>query len=100
MKRLVLALALLACDPPTRTPEQQKIDATWQKIKHRDTAAYRALESSGYTEIIMDGTPIFACGQDYSWFTSYDFTAINVAGNKVEGVVCCGLVMKGCTVKF
>ena len=60
-------------------------------------AATETLQKSGYTDIVTDGWTPFACSEDDTFTTA--FTATNPAGQKVEGVVCCGL-LKSCTVRF
>jgi hypothetical protein len=44
---------------------------------------------------------------DYGWFTcgegdwyATEFTARNSDDEKVEGVVCCGIFTKGCTIRY
>lgn len=61
-------------------------------------SAHRALVSSGYTGIKFTGYSVSACGSDDT--TATGFTAINPAGHLVSGTVCCGLLIKGCTVRF
>lgn len=75
---LLLALAFAACT--------------------NDSDSENALRSSGYTEIHMTGWSPFVCGQEDTFATG--FTAKNSAGSTVSGTVCCGLVTKGCTVRF
>lgn len=58
----------------------------------------RTLESSGYSDIRISGWSPFSCGKDDTFSTG--FTAKNPAGKYVDGVVCCGLMFKGCTVRF
>lgn len=56
-----------------------------------------ALEKSGYTDIETGGYSWFGCGKDDEFSTK--FSAVNPAGVRVSGVVCCGL-LKSCTVRF
>lgn len=56
------------------------------------------LQKSGFKNIKSGGYAWFACGKDDTWATN--FTATNVNGQEVEGVVCCGLIFKGCTVRY
>lgn len=80
MKRLILAALLLAgCGAD-------------------ESNSRRTLESSGYTEISITGWAPLTCGKDDTFSTG--FTAKNPQGRRVSGVVCCGLVFKGCTVRF
>lgn len=79
MKRLALiALLLLGCTDSTNT--------------------IRTLEDSGFSDITVTGYSFFACGQDDTFHTG--FRAKNQAGKFVEGTVCCGMMTKGCTVRF
>lgn len=61
------------------------------------SAARNALESSGYTHVEMTGAGWFGCGESE---TVDGFKALNPAGLLVTGKVCCGLLLKGCTVRF
>lgn len=56
----------------------------------------RILKEDGYTDISITGSDIIRCGRGDKKGTT--FTAKNAAGNKVSGVVCCGVV-KGCTIR-
>lgn len=101
MKRLVLLLALVGCEPyhypgeasnPPAEPEQDS----------SSTAAMRALEDEGYENIRNTGVPLFRCSDDDSMFTSISFEADRVTPHgthHITGVVCCGLVFKGCTIR-
>jgi len=75
---ILAALALSGCDEP----------------------AAEALKAQGYTSVRIGGPVILSCGRDDSISTSRRFTARRSDGVKVSGVVCCGLVFKGCTVRF
>ena len=80
MKKALFALAIAAVCACTTDP----------------TDATRALEDEGYTEVRTGGASFFGCGKgDYM---GREFTAKNVNGRTVSGVVCCGLT-KGCTVR-
>ena len=57
-----------------------------------------ALYSAGYTDVALTGYAYFGCGKDDTFATG--FRAKNPQGNRVEGVVCCGFVGKGCTIRF
>lgn len=65
-----------------------------------DSMAERALRAQGFTRIQMGGVPLFGCGDDDSMITSRKFTAINANKMRVSGIACCGLLMKGCTIRF
>lgn len=56
-----------------------------------------ALEKSGYKDIEITGYSPFSCDEKDSFSTG--FKATNPVGQRVEGVVCCGL-LKNCTVRF
>lgn len=57
----------------------------------------RTLEDAGYEDVKIGGYAPFACGKGDTSQTS--FTAKNIRGKVVSGVVCCGLFMKGCTIR-
>ena len=57
-----------------------------------------ALESAGFTDIEFTGYQFFSCGEDDTLHTG--FRATNPTGQRVEGTVCCGLVIKDCTIRF
>ena len=56
----------------------------------------KVLTEDGYKDIEIQGHAWIGCGKDDTFKTK--FTAINPAGNKVTGVVCCGF-MKECTIR-
>lgn len=58
----------------------------------------RTLRAAGYTQIRTNGYGWFACAEEDTYATK--FIAKNPAGQTASGVVCCGLVMKNCTVRF
>ncbi len=62
-----------------------------------ESGTIHALQSQGFTNVQTTGYEPFACGQDDNFSTG--FVATNPAGNRVSGVVCCGM-FKGCTVRF
>jgi hypothetical protein len=55
------------------------------------------LEAQGFTDIQTGGYEWGVCGEDDDYSTG--FTATNLQGHRVSGVVCCGYY-KGCTVRF
>lgn len=57
-----------------------------------------ALEADGFTNVELGERAWWGCARDDS-FNSH-FTATNPAGKRVEGLVCCGSLGKGCTVRF
>jgi len=81
MKRILLTLPLfaLACgSAPDRSVE--------------------TLKKAGFSEIKTLGWAPFNCSDSDSFSTG--FKAKNPKGEVVEGVVCCGLIAKACTVRF
>lgn len=60
--------------------------------------AMRALESSGYSEVVITGWKPLSC--DEKDFFSTGFNAKNPNGKPVSGVVCSGLLFKNATVRF
>lgn len=59
--------------------------------------ARKVLKAQGYTEIQTTGYEVFSCSEDDTVRTG--FVAKSASGQRVEGVVCCGLVFKSCTVR-
>ena len=59
---------------------------------------YETLDKAGYKHIEVGGHSWFECGEDDTFAT--EFTAVNPSGRRVSGTVCCGLVAKGCTIRF
>lgn len=60
--------------------------------------ARRALNGAGYSKISTHGYDFFACGQDDFYHTK--FSATNMQGKRVSGVVCSGLLFKSATIRF
>lgn len=58
----------------------------------------KTLKAQGFSDIETTGYYWFGCGKDD--FYSTGFKAKNPKGKNVEGVVCCGMFMKGCTTRF
>ena len=73
----LLALLLAACTDPT--------------------AARKALDNLGFSDVEITGYRFFTCGDDYTYHTG--FSAKNPKGNLVTGAVCSGW-FKGSSVKF
>lgn len=95
---LVTALAITSCDDPAVTEPTQVQE---HRPHHREPSRQeRILIQQGYTNIRMTGTPFFGCSKDDSFFASSNFTATAPTGDDVEGTVCCGLMFKGCTVRW
>lgn len=60
------------------------------------------VETMGFTEVEVTGSKYVAvgwrgCGDDDS--VAYEITAKNPTGNKVNVLMCCGMWLKGCTVR-
>lgn len=57
------------------------------------------LEAEGYTDVVPDrGGFSLGCGKGDNSRTAFEATA--PGGSRVQGVVCCGLVVKDCTVRL
>jgi len=63
-----------------------------------ETRTRTTLEKSGFTDIQVDGWAGLSCSEDDTFGTN--FQATNPSNVTVTGVVCCGLVFKGCTIRF
>ena len=65
------------------------------------SVAERALRAQGFTAPKVTSGHAWAGvnGCDENDGVAYDATATNAQGNRVRLVVCCGLVLKGCTVR-
>lgn len=85
MKKIVfiLLLTLVGLTTPSCTDE----DAT-----------KTALRKAGFTDVAVTGWKIFSCGEDDTYSTGFE--AKNPNGDVVTGVVCCGLIVKACTIRF
>jgi hypothetical protein len=88
-----LALLLVACGI--------LIDGNGCRIE--DDEATRVITGYGYTRVELGSVGLFACASGES---SREFRAWgpgvggNIDGRMVEGVVCCGLIAKACTLRF
>ena len=63
-----------------------------------DANTIRTLRAAGFSDIQTTGWSPFVCGDDDQFETG--FRAVNPAGHVVTGTVWCGLITKGCTVRF
>lgn len=63
-----------------------------------DAKAREVLQRQGFTDVRPTGYVWFACSEDDGLHTG--FRAKNAQGQEVEGVVCCGLFAKACTVRW
>jgi hypothetical protein len=73
-----------------------------QEIKEYKSTAQKAVEAQGFTDVKIgegSGNSFFMCSDSDSFINSERFTAKNINGVQVDGVVCCGW-FKGCTVRF
>jgi hypothetical protein len=77
-KFLWIALFLLSCTDEERARE--------------------VLEGNGYTNIQLTGYQWGACSQEDTSHTG--FQALSPAKVMVRGTVCCGLILKNCTIRF
>ncbi len=59
---------------------------------------YRALEGQGLTNAKVGDWAPLSCSEGDS--VKREFTATNPNGKRVSGVICCGLVLKSCTVRW
>lgn len=71
--------------------------ALWSRDCEDREGAHRALKGAGFTEIELGPWKWLACGSGDVFNNS--FKAINPRGQRVSGVVCCGL-WKRCTVRY
>ena len=56
------------------------------------------LQSNGMTDISITGYQFFGCSKDDIVRTGFKATSIN--GQKVEGVVCSGILFKNSTIRY
>lgn len=57
-----------------------------------------ALRKAGFTDItIGEDRDMFVCDEELA---ATHFKARNPHGDLVEGTVCCGVLLKGCTIRF
>lgn len=95
---LVTALAITSCGEPTVS---EPIPVQEYRPRRREPSRQeRILIQQGYTNIRMTGAPFFGCSEDDSMLASSNFRATAPTGDDVEGTVCCGLMFKGCTVRW
>lgn len=62
-----------------------------------DANTVRTLQAHGFTDIQTTG---YALGCSDSDTFATGFEATNAQGARVSGTVCCGVFLKGCTVRF
>ncbi len=84
MKRIILSLALclslltISCTDHSRTVQ--------------------VLQKAGYTHVTTFGYAWFDCSNEDSFNTK--FRAKNPQGRWITGVVCCGWLLKSCTIRY
>jgi hypothetical protein len=64
--------------------------------------AVEAMEAAGYKNVIVTdqhglAPGWYGCGKDDA--VAFDVTATNPVGARTKAVACCGLIMKGCTIR-
>lgn len=70
----------------------------WLSMQSDDSIFKGAAERAGLTNVSVGDTAIFSCGRDDS--LARQITATNSRGQRVQAVVCCGMVLKACTVRY
>ena len=63
-----------------------------------EDATIKTLKKAGYSNIEITSWKPLSCGEG-DWYST-GFTAENVNGEKIDGVVCCGLIFKSCTIRY
>lgn len=81
-----IALMLLSCAGAAEAEDKSK--------------ARLALEAAGYTEIRDESSSIVGCSKEDSILVSRKFTARSPGGQVGSVRVCCGLVFRGCVVRW
>lgn len=74
--------------------------AVGKAVTSDDADYVRILNSQGYTNVDIQGTAFTGCAKEDSPLNSVQFTAKGVNQATVHGVICCGLLLKGCTVRI
>ena len=57
------------------------------------------LKDAGFTHIETGGYAFFMCSEDDTLKTQFTATAPD-SDRRVSGAVCCGMLAKGCTIRF
>jgi hypothetical protein len=74
------------------------IFVVWVLPWTNEAGTQKALRYSGFSDVRTRGHSFFTCMSDWS---ATEFEATNPAGlPRVTGTVCCGLVVKACTVRW
>ena len=63
-----------------------------------EESSRRALHAQGFTDISFTGWSPLVCSDSDTFSTG--FSAKNPNGQYVNGTVCCGLLTKGCTIRY
>jgi len=98
MTRLLITAALMMQLGCAETTAKTRAPAA-----EDSTAAEAAVVAAGYTKVKMGSHVsllLSPCSKEDSWFASYDFTAVAPNSRRVAGHACCGLVFRGCTIRF
>jgi hypothetical protein len=72
--------------------------SVWLPTRTNGAATTKILKDNHYTHIQLKGYGWFQCAQD-DW-SHTKFEATNPYGVSIQGVVCCGLLFKNCTVRY
>ena len=97
---VLVVLMCVACSRNYEPPAESNNTPTASTHTRTPSRQERVLVQQGYTNIQMTGVPMWGCSEDDSMIASSNFTATAPSGDNVDGTVCCGLVFKGCTVRF
>lgn len=62
--------------------------------------ALEAAKSSGLTNVDLHSVAWWECSDEDSVITSRKFSATNSEGESVNGTACCGLFLRGCTIRW
>lgn len=65
-----------------------------------DDTARSAIRSAGYEDVSIGAPAFLRCSEDDSLLTSREFEATGSRGQRVAGVACCDLVLRGCTIRW
>ena len=87
----VFVLVFCGCEPVEEAPAHHSAPSK--------SRAQLAVESMGFADVRMGGAPLWGCSKEDSVITSAKFTAKNARGQTVSGYACCGLWLRGCTVR-
>lgn len=60
----------------------------------------RSVEAMGFSDVKEAPYDAFVCAESDSLFASHGWSGVNAQGQRVKGMACCGMILKGCTVRF